>query len=74
MLPDTLGILNHEQTYEFCKIMIEKYPDIHFDFHAHNDYDLATANVYSAIKAGIKGVHTTVNGLGEELEMCHFRA
>ena len=65
MLPDTLGILNHEQTYEFCRIMVEKYPQLHFDFHAHNDYDLATANVYSAIKAGIKGVHTTVNGLGE---------
>jgi (R)-citramalate synthase len=65
MLPDTLGILNHEQTYEFCKIMIDKYPGLHFDFHAHNDYDLATANVYSAIKAGINGVHTTVNGLGE---------
>jgi D-citramalate synthase len=65
MLPDTLGILNHEQTYEFCKIMIDKYPGLHFDFHAHNDYDLATANVYSAIKAGVSGVHTTVNGLGE---------
>ncbi len=65
MLPDTLGILNHEQTYDFCKIMVDKYPDIHFDFHAHNDYDLSTANVYSAIKAGIQGVHTTVNGLGE---------
>ena len=65
MLPDTLGILNHEQTYEFCKTMIDKYPGLHFDFHAHNDYDLATANVYSAVKAGVKGVHTTVNGLGE---------
>ena len=65
MLPDTLGILNHEQTFEFCKMMVDKYPGIHFDFHAHNDYDLSTANVYSAIKAGINGVHTTVNGLGE---------
>jgi D-citramalate synthase len=65
MLPDTLGILNHEQTFSFCKQMIDKYPDLHFDFHAHNDYDLSTANVYSAIKSGIKGVHTTVNGLGE---------
>ncbi|MCF6240469.1 MAG: 2-isopropylmalate synthase [Bacteroidales bacterium] len=65
MIPDTLGILNHEQTYEFCRIIREKYPNLHFDFHAHNDYDLATANVYAAIKAGINGVHTTVNGLGE---------
>jgi len=65
MLPDTLGILNSEQTYLFCKKMTDRYPGVHFDFHAHNDYDLAVANVYSAIRAGIKGVHTTVNGLGE---------
>jgi D-citramalate synthase len=45
--------------------MGQKYPDLWFDFHAHNDYDLAVANVYSAIKAGVKGIHTTVNGLGE---------
>lgn len=65
MLPDTLGILNPTQTFEYCKKMTDAYPKIHFDFHAHNDYDLATANVFMAIKAGIKGIHTTVNGLGE---------
>jgi (R)-citramalate synthase len=65
MLPDTLGILNPEQTYTFCKKVIARYPSLHFDFHAHNDYDLAVANVYSAVKAGIKGIHTTINGLGE---------
>jgi D-citramalate synthase len=65
MLPDTLGILNAEQTYEFCKKIVDRYPSLHFDFHAHNDYDLAVANVFSAVKAGIKGIHTTVNGLGE---------
>jgi D-citramalate synthase len=65
MLPDTLGILNPDQTYEFCRIMVDRYPGLHFDFHAHNDYDLAIGNVFSAVKAGVKGVHTTVNGLGE---------
>ena len=65
MLPDTLGILNPEQTFEFCKKMVDRYPSLHFDFHAHNDYDLAVANVFSAIRAGVKGIHTTVNGLGE---------
>jgi D-citramalate synthase len=65
MLPDTLGILNHEETYLYCKDMIDRYPGLQFDYHSHNDYDLATANVYSAIKAGISGVHTTINGLGE---------
>lgn len=65
MLPDTLGILNPSNTYQYCKEMIARYPNLRFDFHAHNDYDLAVANVFSAIQAGIHGVHTTVNGLGE---------
>ncbi|MFA6750706.1 MAG: alpha-isopropylmalate synthase regulatory domain-containing protein [Fermentimonas sp.] len=65
MLPDTLGILNPDETRLFCTEMIERYPGIHFDFHAHNDYDLAVANVYEALKAGVMGVHVTVNGLGE---------
>ncbi len=65
MLPDTLGILNQQEVYDFCHDMITRYPDLNFDFHAHNDYDLATANTFSAIKAGITGIHTTVNGLGE---------
>ena len=65
MLPDTLGILDPDQTYDYCKEMIISFPDVEFDFHAHNDYDLAIANVFHAIKAGIRCVHTTVNGLGE---------
>lgn len=65
MLPDTLGILNHKESYTFCKAMTSKFPQAHFDFHAHNDYDLSTANVYAALEAGIFGIHTTLNGLGE---------
>lgn len=65
MLPDTLGILDPDETYDFCREMQETYPEVEFDFHAHNDYDLAIANVFHAIKAGIRCVHTTVNGLGE---------
>ena len=65
MLPDTLGILNPELTFGFCSKMVKSYPGLHFDFHAHNDYDLAVANVFSSVKAGVKGIHTTINGLGE---------
>lgn len=65
MLPDTLGILNPDQTYKFCKKTIDKFPTLRIDFHAHNDYDLAVANVYAAVRAGVHGIHTTINGLGE---------
>jgi D-citramalate synthase len=56
------------QTFAFISEITSKYPNIHFDFHAHNDYDLSIANVMEAIKAGIKGLHCTVNGMGNELE------
>ncbi|MBO9583251.1 MAG: 2-isopropylmalate synthase [Flavobacterium sp.] len=65
LLPDTLGVLIPSLTFEFISNIKEKYPQIHFDFHAHNDYDLSVANVMEAIKAGINGLHVTVNGMGE---------
>ncbi len=65
MLADTLGIFNPDNAYLYCKVMLERFPGVNFDFHAHNDYDLAVANTYMAVKAGISCVHTTVNGLGE---------
>lgn len=65
MLPDTLGILNPLQVIEYMRKMIKRYPGVHFDFHAHNDYDLAVSNVLAAVLSGCRGLHTTINGLGE---------
>ena len=45
--------------------MVRRYPNSHFDFHAHNDYDLAVSNSLAAVLSGAKGLHVTVNGLGE---------
>ncbi|MCW5515388.1 alpha-isopropylmalate synthase regulatory domain-containing protein [Muriicola sp. Z0-33] len=65
LLPDTLGVLTHEEAGRYIAQIIEKYPDLHFDFHGHNDYDLSVANVMEALKAGCHGLHLTVNGMGE---------
>jgi D-citramalate synthase len=65
LLPDTLGILTPTETYNFVKSIKTRYPATHFDFHAHNDYDLGTANVLEAVRAGADGLHLTVNGMGE---------
>lgn len=65
LLPDTLGILIPNETFKYISEIKSKYPHIHFDFHAHNDYDLGTANVLESVKAGINGLHLTVNGMGE---------
>lgn len=65
LLPDTLGVLSPEESYQFITEIKKKFPHFHIDFHAHNDYDLGVANVLEAVKAGANGVHLTINGMGE---------
>ena len=65
MLPDTLGVLTPTESYEFVSEIKAKYPNLHFDFHAHNDYDLGVSNAMEALRAGADGLHLTVNGMGE---------
>ena len=65
MLPDTLGVLTPKESYDFLKEIKTAYPDLHFDFHAHNDYDLGVSNAMEGLKAGADGLHLTVNGMGE---------
>lgn len=65
LLPDTLGILNPMEVTKYFGQMVERYPDTKFEFHAHNDYDLAVANSLAAVVSGASGLHVTVNGLGE---------
>ena len=65
MLPDTLGVLNPRMTYSYINLLCNEFPDMHFDFHGHNDYDLSVANTLEAIKAGCNGIHSTINGMGE---------
>lgn len=64
-LPDTLGNLAPWSVAEHVETMVRKWPSLWLEFHAHNDYGLATANCLAALSAGARGVHTSVNGLGE---------
>lgn len=63
-LADTLGLLEPGSVADAVGRMTERWP-ICFEFHGHNDYGLATANCLAAVAAGARGVHTSVNGLGE---------
>lgn len=64
-LCDTLGVLDQELSSKLVSSCVTTYPDLNFEFHAHNDYGLATANCLAAVRAGAKGLHVTLNGLGE---------
>lgn len=65
MLPDTLGVMSPTEVYDSMMDMRTRFPEHNFNFHPHNDYGLGTANVMSAVHAGIDTVHCTVNCLGE---------
>jgi D-citramalate synthase len=65
MLPDTLGVMTPERVFTAMTDMTLRFPGLRFDFHPHNDYGLATANVLAAAQAGASAVHCTVNCLGE---------
>ncbi len=64
-LPDTLGIFAPDDVDRYVGLMTATWPDTIFEFHGHNDYGLATANCLAAVRAGARGVHTSVNGMGE---------
>ncbi len=65
MLPDTLGVLSPDEVALYLKWVFAAFPEARIDFHGHNDYGMVTANSLAAVRAGVSGIHTTVNGLGE---------
>ena len=64
-LADTLGVHSPDEASRTVDLMVSSFPDAHFEYHCHNDYGLANANCLAAVRAGARGVHTSVNGLGE---------
>lgn len=70
-LSDTIGILSPKHYSEIISA-IKSASTIDLQSHAHNDFGLAVANTLSAIEAGVKYFHVTVNGMGERAGMPDF--
>ncbi|PPJ49293.1 homocitrate synthase [Rhizobium sp. KAs_5_22] len=63
-LADTVGILDPFSTLALIEPLARHAP-IPLEFHAHNDFGLATANSVAAYRAGARHLSVTVSGLGE---------
>lgn len=61
---DTVGCLDPVSTHELLSDLAGRCP-LPLEFHAHNDFGLATANTLAAFQAGVGLASTTVSGLGE---------
>jgi isopropylmalate/homocitrate/citramalate synthase len=63
---DTLGIATPELVAELVGRAREWLgDDVPIHFHGHNDFGLATANAFAAVRSGARWIHGTVNGMGE---------
>ncbi|MDR0872611.1 MAG: homocitrate synthase [Prevotellaceae bacterium] len=64
-IADTVGILTPLTTGSLVQNIKNHFPDLNIDFHAHNDFGMATANAITAFQSGVSSLSVTVNGLGE---------
>jgi homocitrate synthase NifV len=64
-ISDTVGIMTPLHTAEMFGKLRREFPDLQFDFHAHNDFGMATANAITAWQSGAQTLSVTVGGLGE---------
>ena len=67
-IPDTVGYSYPQEVYSLITEIMNNVPNINkavIATHCHNDLGLATANSLSAVLAGARQVHCTINGIGE---------
>lgn len=67
-IPDTVGYSYPQEIYSLITDIKNNVPNINkaiIATHCHNDLGLATANSLSAVLAGARQVHCTINGIGE---------
>jgi hydroxymethylglutaryl-CoA lyase len=63
-LSDTVGVANPKLVYNVAAHMLDKYPQVHWHAHFHNNRDLALANILAAMQAGITEFDSSIGGLG----------
>ena len=67
-LPDTVGYLTPDEIEDFFTQVRTRVPNADkaiFSTHCHDDLGLAVANSLAAVRAGVRQVECTINGIGE---------
>src|SRR5437867_1409049 len=67
-IPDTVGYTVPEEYFGLIKMLRERVPNAdqaRFSAHCHDDLGLAVANSLAGVRAGIRQIECTINGIGE---------
>src|SRR5215475_13472857 len=67
-IPDTVGYTVPDEYFALIKMIRERVPNsdkARFSAHCHNDLGMAVANSLAGVRAGIRQIECTINGIGE---------
>src|ERR1700731_2376753 len=67
-IPDTVGYTVPEEYFALIKMVRERVPNSDqaiFSVHCHDDLGMAVANSLAGVRAGIRQIECTINGIGE---------
>jgi 2-isopropylmalate synthase len=67
-IPDTVGYTVPDEYFALIAMLRERVPNAdkaRFSAHCHNDLGMAVANSLAGVRAGIRQIECTVNGIGE---------
>jgi len=67
-VPDTVGYSTPSEVFELITYLLKNIKNSNkaiFSVHCHNDLGMAVANSLSAVRAGIRQIECTINGIGE---------
>lgn len=64
VLCDTIGMAHPAQVRQYVKAAMKEYPDCRFQVHIHDTRNMGIVNTLAAIECGVRGVQSTLGGLG----------
>jgi len=70
VIVDTFSSTTPDAVGKMFELFTQRYPELRFEFHGHNDIGMANANCLAACYNGASVIHTAMNGLGERCGNC----
>jgi len=64
-IPDTVGYITPDEYRTMIAALVQRFPNVIFSTHCHNDLGLATACSLAGVLGGARQVECTINGIGE---------
>ncbi|HPU62416.1 MAG TPA: homocitrate synthase [Bacillota bacterium] len=62
---DSFGVASPMAIFHSIRSLKERLPGVRVEFHVHNEFGMAMGSVMAAAYAGVDGIHSSINGLGE---------